>query len=234
MKKFLFTAAFISACLIFFSGSANAKLLLCDIDKNGYKTYIDTDSVSSRTDKEKGIVGISVRVVGIRPDGSKILDAVEQYIYDKSTNKLYMSNPTHNIDWQEIDPKTQGKHFWWTVEYILTGTVSSKSERGKSNSSGSSSGSSIPEKVYVGMNDYGDKEVYILPRTIRNITFKGYNGFSVQAWFSNGTSPRNPWYFVYKDGQWCQTLSLDDMSYPVPISKSKILVKVVEVANRYR
>lgn len=50
MKKFLFTAAFISTCLIFLSGSANAKLLLCDTNENGYKTYIDTDSVSSRTD----------------------------------------------------------------------------------------------------------------------------------------------------------------------------------------
>ena len=234
MKKFLLSAMVISACLIFLSGSADAKLLLCDINENGYKTYIDTDSISSRTDEKKGIVGISVRVVGLRPDGSTILDAVEQYIYDKSTGKLYMSNPTHNISWHEIDPKTQGNTFWWTMEYLLNGTVSRKSERGKSNSSGSSSRSSIPEKVYVGMNDYGDKEVYILPKTIRDITFKGYSGFSVQAWFGDGTSPRKPWYFVYKDGQWCQTLSLDNMSYPVPISKSRILVKVVEVANRYR
>ena len=224
MKKILLTTTFIAACLIFLSGSANAKLLLCDTDENGYKTYIDTDSISSHVDEKKGLVGISVRVVGIRPDGSKILDATLRYIYDNQSNKLYMSDATHNFGWREIDPETQGKTFLCAVEYILAET----------DSSDSSSGSNIPEKVYVGMNDYGDKGVYILPKTIRDITFKGYSGFSVQAWFSDGTSPRRPWYFVYKDGQWCQTLSLDDMSYPVPISKSKILVKVVEVANRYR
>lgn len=126
MKKFLLTASFISACLIFFSGSANAELLLCDIDENGYKTYIDTDSISSRMDKEKGIVGISVRVVGIRPDGSKILDAVLRYIYVKQSNKLYMSDATHNFDWREVAPKTEAKPFWWTMEYLMTGTVRRK------------------------------------------------------------------------------------------------------------
>ena len=116
-------ATFITACLIFLSGSANAKLLLCDTDENGYKTYIDTDSVSSRTDEEKGLVGISVRVVGIRPDGSKILDAILQYVYNRQTGKLYMYDVTHNYDWREVDPKTQAKPFWWTMEYLMTGTV---------------------------------------------------------------------------------------------------------------
>ena len=126
MKKFLLAASFITACLIFLSGNANAGLLLCDVDENGYKSYIDTDSVSSRIDKERGIAGISVRVVGLRPDGSKILDAILRYIYDKQSNKLYMSDVTHNFDWREIDPKTQAKPFWWAMEYILTGTVRRK------------------------------------------------------------------------------------------------------------
>lgn len=122
MKKFFVASAFITACLIFLSGNANAQLLLCHTNENGYKTYIDTDSISSRIDEAKGLVGISVRVVGIRPDGSTILDAVIQYVYDKQAGKLYTRDVTHNFDWREIDPKARGV-FWWTMEYILTGTV---------------------------------------------------------------------------------------------------------------
>lgn len=223
MKKLLLSATFIATCLIFLSGTASARLLLCETTETGYKTYIDTDSISSRVDKEKGIVGISVRVVGIRPDGSTILDAVLRYIYEIQSGKLYMSDVTHNYDWREIDPKTQGKPFWWSIEYVTK--TSEPSTQGNSKD---------PEKVYVCMNDYGDAEIYILPKTIRDISFKGYNGFSVQIWTSDGNSPKVPWYFVRKDGVWCQLLSLDEWAYPVPISKSRVLTKVVEVANRYR
>lgn len=126
MKKFLAMMTVIAACLIVLPDRASAGLLLCDTDENGYKTYIDTDSIKNHADKQKGLVGISVRVVGIRPDGSTILDAVLRYIYDKSTNKLYMSDATHGYDWREIEPKTQAKPFWWTMEYIMTGTVRRK------------------------------------------------------------------------------------------------------------
>ena len=110
-----------AGALIFLSGSANAQLLLCDTNENGYKTYIDTDSISHGVDQEKGLVGVIVRVVGIRPDGSTILDAVHQYVYDQRSKKLFMRDVTNNFDWREID--SNNGPFMWTMEYIMTGTV---------------------------------------------------------------------------------------------------------------
>ncbi|MBO4401922.1 MAG: hypothetical protein J5809_08775 [Selenomonadaceae bacterium] len=121
MRKNFFVAAVIAACLIFLTGSANAQLLLCDTSDTGYKTYIDTDSISHGVDQEKGFVGVTVRVVGIRPDGSTILDAVLQYVYDQRSKKLYMRDVTHNFDWREIE--SGDGPFMWTMEYVMTGTV---------------------------------------------------------------------------------------------------------------
>lgn len=87
------------------------------------------------------------------------------------------------------------------------------------------------QKVYVGMNDYGDKRVYILTETIRDITFKGYSGFSVNI-ADDDHVVRSPWYFIRKDGVWCQLMGLSDVDYPVP-AKS-IALKVAETANQYR
>lgn len=121
MRKIFFTAAIIVSCLFFLSGSADAQLLLCDTTDTGYKTYIDTDSISHGVDEEKGLIGVTVRVVGIRPDGSTILDAVEQYVYDMRANKLYMRDVTHNFDWREIE--SGDGPFMWVMEYVMTGTV---------------------------------------------------------------------------------------------------------------
>ena len=121
MKKFFAATILAGACLIFLSGSANARLLLCETSEAGYKTYIDTDSISHGVDEENGLIGVIVRVVGIRPDGSTILDAVLQYVYDRRSNKLFMRDVTHNFDWREIDSKDGP--FMWVMEYVLTGTV---------------------------------------------------------------------------------------------------------------
>ncbi len=121
MKKFCAVAILAGACLIFLSSSANAKLLLCDTSDTGYKTYIDTDSISHGVDQDKGLIGVIVRVVGIRPDGSTILDSVLQYVYDQRANKLYMRDVTHNFDWREID--SGDGPFMWVMEYVMTGTV---------------------------------------------------------------------------------------------------------------
>ena len=121
MKRNFFVAVFIATCLIFLPNSANARLLLCETSDTGYKTYIDTDSISHGVDEEKGFVGVIVRVVGIRPDGSTILDAVLQYVFNRRLNKLFMRDATHNFDWREIE--SGDGPFMWTMEYLLTGTV---------------------------------------------------------------------------------------------------------------
>ncbi|MBR4382431.1 MAG: hypothetical protein IKP64_02615 [Selenomonadaceae bacterium] len=88
------------------------------------------------------------------------------------------------------------------------------------------------QRVYVGMNDYGDKRVYILTETIRDITFKGYSGFSVKIAFDDEES-RRPWYFIRKDGVWCQLMGLSEFDYPTPIEGTSVM-KIVETANQYR
>ncbi|MBR1647322.1 MAG: hypothetical protein IJ685_11180 [Selenomonadaceae bacterium] len=89
------------------------------------------------------------------------------------------------------------------------------------------------QRVYVGMNDYGDKRVYILTETIRDITFKGYSGFSVKIAFDDNEPTRSPWYFIRKDGVWCQLMGLSEGNYPTPIEGTSVM-KIVETANRYR
>ena len=210
MKKFLLAAALIVGLVIGQAAQVEAQDVYVGTWEGGWKAYVMTESYRGTRSGDRNSE-MSCKVKTVSPKGRvtfKDSTGASGTFYTDSVGQYKVESEIIIVLWQ-LDNK-------------------------KSSSSGSSSGSSIPEKVYVGMNDYGDTEVYILPKTIRDITFKGYNGFSVQVWFSNGTSPRVPWYFVYKDGQWCQTLSLDNMSYPVPISKSKILVKVVEVANRYR
>ncbi len=88
--------------------------------------------------------------------------------------------------------------------------------------------------VYVGMNDYGDGKVYVLTDTIRDITFKGNSGFSVQVKLLRGGTQQvyPPWYFFRIYDQWCISTSLDDYQIPTPVTG--ILLKVAETANQYR
>ena len=68
------------------------------------------------------------------------------------------------------------------------------------------------QKVYCGMNDYGDAGVYIFTETIRDISWKSYSGFSVQVVSDDDYDNSSTWYFVRKDGTWCILLGLDDLS----------------------
>ena len=92
------------------------------------------------------------------------------------------------------------------------------------------------QKIYVGMNDYGDAEIYILTETIRDVSFTSggitYNGFSVQIVSSNGNSPRKPWNFFYVNGKWCYALAPESPNIPVPATG--IVLKVAQTADRYR
>lgn len=92
------------------------------------------------------------------------------------------------------------------------------------------------QKVYVGMDDYGDAEIYILTETIRDVSFSSggfnYSGFSVQVVSSDGNSPSKPWNFFYVNGKWCFALEPKSPYIPVPVTG--IILKVAQTANRYR
>ena len=185
--------------------------------EGGWKAYVMTETYSGNDSS------MSCRVKTVSPKGTvKYIDYEFSFYGDRVTFKdsTGASGVFYTDSVGQYQVENQICIAWWKIHY------------GKSDSSSSSGGSKSSEKVYVGMNDYGDKEVYILPDTIQDINWQGYSGFSVQVCLDN--NPKSyTWYFVYKDSQWCQLMSLSEYSYPTPIN-SPIIKKVVEVANRYR
>lgn len=78
MKKLFII--FAVALQFIFLNSASAKMIHVGTDANGYNTYFDSDSISVRSGEQRDSAIISVRVIGYRPDGSVIMDIVEEFM----------------------------------------------------------------------------------------------------------------------------------------------------------
>lgn len=210
MKKFLIAAAL---AVEIFGGQAEAADVYVGEWEGGWKAYVMTET------KRGGSSEMSCTIKTVSPRGTvKYIDYVFSFYGDRVTFK----------------DSTGASGVFYTDspgDYQVENEAVNVLRTGRSNLSGGSA-SSRPREVYVGMNDYGDAEVYILPDTIRDITFQGYSGFSVQIKTSDGNSPKVPWNFVRKDGTWCYLLSLEDWAYPSPAKG--IVLKVAETANQYR
>ena len=107
LKKF----AVIVLCLIgiefSFLSCVYAELRLISTDKNGYKTYFDTDSLGAS--KEDGRPIIFARIVGYRPDNSIILDTIEKFTM--VNKELYISvTPGQWVKAGEENIKA-----WWAI-----------------------------------------------------------------------------------------------------------------------
>ena len=84
---------------------------LVNTDKNGYKTYIDTNMIFS-LELKGADNAFSVRILGFRPDGSKILDDV--HTFKVQDNKLYMT--ALNIPWTVVN---ETDYAYKTVEGVV-------------------------------------------------------------------------------------------------------------------
>lgn len=104
-----------------FLNFASAELRLVDTDKNGYKTYFDTDSLGAK--KENGQTIIFVRIVGYRPDNSKILDVIEKF--KAVENELYIS--VKEGEW--VKGKESSYKIWWAILSYVNEVASSRKNK---------------------------------------------------------------------------------------------------------
>ena len=97
MRKFLIILVCLIGVEFIFLNVTSAELRHFDTDKNGYKTYFDTDSLGVY--EENGEKILEVRVVGLRPDNSVILDTIEYF--KAVNNELYYCFSQNKGEWRK-------------------------------------------------------------------------------------------------------------------------------------
>ena len=225
MKKFLAMAMLVFGLIICQAAHVEATDVYVGTWEGGWKAYVMTESYRGESNSRERTAEMYCRVKTVSPKGTvKYIDYSFSFYGDRVTFKD--STGASGVFY------TDGVGQYKVENEIII--LLWKLEREKSSPS---SQSNIPEKVYVGLTDYGES-LYILPKTIREISFKSYNGFSVQTWLSNADySSSEPWNFVYRDGEWIY-LGVGEITewsrWAMPVSKIPLYAKVVEVANRYR
>ena len=96
-----------------FLNVTSAELRVYDIDKNGYKTCFDTESLQKHNVDGQKI--IEVRIVGFRPDNSKIMD-IQQY-FTVINNELYACVSVDMGKWYKCGEKDY-KTWYALLEYV--------------------------------------------------------------------------------------------------------------------